>query len=363
MSMDYYKILGVSKNASEDDIKKAYRKLAHQHHPDKNGGDDKKFKEINEAYQVLSNKEKRAQYDRFGRVFGNASGGGPFGGNPFGEGFGFNFDASNFEDLGNLSDIFDAFFEGLGVKRRKTYQRGSDLELAQEISLEDAFSGSSKKIDVRTFVACKECLGLGHDPKSGFQNCHTCDGKGEIKEARSTIFGSFSQIKTCSKCMGNGQIPNKICKTCSGTGRVSGNNSVAVDIVPGVQDGQLIKIARAGEKGERGAEAGDLYIRIKIKPHPVFKRSGDDLIVKKELNLVDVLLGKKIEIPKISGGTITVEIPPKFNLKEKLIIGSEGMPRLGGYGRGNLLIDLEIKTPKKISAKAKKLLEELEKEL
>lgn len=363
MSNNYYKVLGVSKDASEEDIKKAYRKLAHQYHPDKSGGDDKKFKEINEAYQVLSSKEKRAQYDRFGRTFdGNFSAGG--GGNPFGEGF----DLHNFSDgfefgFDNISDIFDAFFEGMGGKKRRTYKRGSDAEVVQQITLEESFGGTVKSVKLRIFIECQKCSGLGHFPKEGLQDCSACNGRGEIKESRSTIFGSFQQIRPCGKCGGAGQIPNKVCGHCSGSGRVLNEKEVTVNIAPGIQHGQLIKLSRAGEKGERGAEAGDLYVKVEIKPHLVFKRAGDDLIVKKEINLVDVLLDKKIGLTAIDGNHLEVEIPKGFNLKDKILIVGAGMPRLGAYGKGDLLVELEIKTPKKLNPKAKKLLEELEKEL
>src|SRR3989338_1369127 len=382
MSKDYYHILGVSRDAQEDDIKKAYRKLAHQHHPDKKGGDEKKFKEINEAYQVLSNKEKRAQYDRFGRVFSAGGGDSPFGqGGPFsgrdfggfsaGDGSASGWDSRNFEDMGNIGDIFDAFFEGMGVRqKRKSYTRGSDLELVQEITLEEVFAGVHKEIKYKTLIACQKCSGLGYFPNEGFKNCLMCGGQGEIRESRSTIFGSFSQIRACGQCKGVGQLPNKTCGACSGLGRVTGENKVGVDIVAGVHDGQLIKIPKAGEKGERGAAAGDLYLRVKIKPHPVFKRLEDDLIVQKEVNLIDVLLDKKIKIATIDGKEIDVEIPKGFNLKDKIIIVGGGMPRLGSYGpfgmvqgkRSRLLVELEIKTPKKPSEKAKKLLEQLKEE-
>ncbi len=362
---DYYKVLGIEKSATEEDIKKAYRKLAHQYHPDKSGGDEQKFKEINEAYQILSNQEKRSQYDRFGRVFndgqpGFGGQGNPFGGFDFG---GFGFDPSNFEDMGNMGDVFDAIFEGLGVKKRKTYQRGADLEVVQQLSLEEAFTGYKKTIHIKTFIACKECAGVGHFPKDGVTTCPTCNGRGEIREARNTFFGSFSQVRVCAKCGGAGQIPNKICSSCKGIGRAQGEKTLEIDITPGVSDGQLMKIAKAGEVGERGAEQGDLYIRIKIKASKDFERHGDDLLVKKEVGFVDAVLGKKIEIPDISGEKLFVEIPADFNLKEQLRVPGRGMKRFGGFGRGDLYIEWHVKTPKKLSAKAKKLLEELGSEM
>lgn len=369
MNKDYYKILGVEKTATEDDIKKAYRKLAHQYHPDKASGNAEKFKEINEAYQILSSRDKRAQYDRFGRVF-DSQGGSPFGngggGSPFGNfdfGFGFGFDPSNMEDLSGVSDIFDAVFEGLGVKKRKTYHRGSDMETVQEITLEEAFRGVEKKLKIKIFSACGECAGLGYFSDAGLTECATCSGRGEIKESRSTFFGSFSQIKTCPKCQGSGQLPNKLCSQCRGSGRVLKEKELKVNIAQGVNDEQMIKLSKAGEAGERGAEAGDLYVRIKIAPHKNFERKGDDLFVKKEVNLLDVLLGSKIEIPTINGNKVYVELPADVSLKEKFRISGEGMTRFGGFGRGDLYVDWEIKTPKKLSSKAKKIIEDLKKEL
>ncbi len=391
MGKDYYKILGIDKSASDEEVKKAYRRLAHKYHPDKAGGNESKFKEINEAYQVLSDKSRRANYDRFGAAepfsgfggknpfegfsvdfggFGSgfSAGGGPASG--WGGGPGFNQDFS-FYNASDVSDMFENFFEELGVKpRRRTYERGSDIEVIQEITLEEAFRGTMRDVRVNLFVTCSECKGRGGDLSAGMKTCETCSGKGEIREKRQTFFGSFSQIKTCDRCRGSGKIPNKICRACSGSGRMRGERNVRIEILPGVQDNQIIKVKGAGEAGELGTPAGDLYVRLKIAPHSVFERRGDDLVVRKELKIVDLLLGKKIEVPTISGGKISVEIPAHFNLRDDLRIPGEGMPHLsagggsafGGGNRGNLLVNFVIKAPKKLSHKAKKLLEELEKE-
>lgn len=370
---DYYKILGVNKGASEEEIKKAYRRLAHQYHPDKAGGDETKFKEINEAYQVLSDRTKRANYDRFGAAEPGAGfswGGGAgqeWGGFPGGinwEGFGFpGGEGGNYSDFGDIGDIFESFFEGLGVKpRRRTYERGSDLEMIEEITLEEAFRGVTKNLKIKTSLRCEHCKGQGSDVSAGFATCSVCGGQGEIREQHRTFFGTFSQVKACGKCGGSGQIPNKICSSCKGSGKVSGEREVKVEILPGVEDGQLIKIKGMGEAGERGTAAGDLYVRVRVKPHPVFERRGNDLVVKKELKVFDLLLGRRMEIPTISGGKINVEIPEHFNLKENLRIPGEGMPRFGSYGRGDLLVNFTVKAPKKLSAKARKVLEELERE-
>ncbi|OGY59822.1 MAG: hypothetical protein A3I31_01600 [Candidatus Colwellbacteria bacterium RIFCSPLOWO2_02_FULL_44_20b] len=357
---DYYKILGVERGASTEDIKKAYRKLAHKYHPDKSGGDESKFKEVNEAYQILSNAEKRKQYDRFGHVFeGGAQSG--FGG---AQGFDFSnmgnmgFDV-NFGEMGDIGNIFDAFFEGLGVKqKRRAYQRGSDLELVEEITLEEAYKGKQNTVEFKTFERCKTCNSIGYDTKAGFTTCATCAGRGEIKEMRNTFFGSFSQVVACNKCHGTGQIPNKTCETCKGHGRVEGKKTATLEVRPGIENGQIIKIKGMGEVGERGSEAGDLYVRIKIKPHPKFERRGADLYTRIEANIVDILIGKEIEILTLSGRKIKIAIAPGHNLKEPIVVGKEGMPP-----HGNLVVDLEIKTPRKLNAEARKLLENLRKEL
>lgn len=364
---DYYKILGVQKIATDDEIKKAYRKLAHQYHPDKPGGNEQKFKEISEAYQVLSDKNKRTNYDRFGTAEPNAGFGGGaggfegFSGMPNWENFGFSADGGNFGDIG---DIFETFFEGLGVKsRRRTYERGADLETTEEVTLEEAFRGATKRIKIKTLVRCESCRGQGGDPVAGFKSCSTCGGRGEVKEQKKTFFGSFAQVKLCASCQGSGQIPNKMCAVCSGAGRIMGERNVQVEIVPGIETDQLIKIKDAGEAGDRGSAAGDLYVRIKIKRHHLFERHLDDLMIKKELNIFDLFLGRKIEIPTIAGGKVSIEIPAHFNLKENFRIPGEGMPKFGSFGRGDLQVNFVIKAPKKISGKAKKTLEDIEKEL
>ncbi|MDD5431050.1 MAG: DnaJ C-terminal domain-containing protein [Candidatus Pacebacteria bacterium] len=358
MKKDYYEVLGVPKDAPQEKIKEAYRRLAHKYHPDKSGGDEKKFKEINEAYQILSDAQKRAQYDHFGHAFDGANFGGQ---NPFGNGFEFNFGQNGFDfgGMSDLSDIFETLFEGMGVKsKRRSYSRGADLEFVEEIFLEESFRGIKKTINYETFGTCSECQGLGYFEKQGLTKCSNCDGKGEIRETRRSFFGNFSQVKACPKCSGTGQIPNKICGKCSGKGRIKQMKTVDIYIAPGTTEGQLIKITGAGETGEKNAGTGDLFVRIRIKPHHIFQRSGDDLLVKKELNLLDVLLEKKIEIPSISGNKISVEIPKEFDLREKLVIHGEGMPKFGSSHKGNLYVEFHIKTPKKIDPKLKKFLED-----
>jgi molecular chaperone DnaJ len=366
MPKDYYHVLGISKTASDEEVKKAYRKLAHQYHPDRPGGNEEKFKEINEAYQTLSDKSKRIQYDRFGTAEPNF-GGGQWGGFPGGatpEGFGFGFDPEQFSGVGDLGDIMDSIFEGMGGRpRRKTYERGSDVETQIETTLEEAFLGASKTIHVRMQTTCDACKGKGAAAGSSFEKCAACDGRGEVREQRRTFFGTFSQVRACEKCHGTGEIPKNACSACHGAGRVVSARDITIEILPGIEDGQLIKLKGMGEAGERGAAGGDLYVRIRIARHRLFERRGNDLLVKHELDVQDLLLGKRIEVPTIEGKTISAEIPVGFNLKDNLRIPREGMPHFGAgrsmfaANRGDLLVDFIMKAPKP-NIKLKKALEE-----
>ena len=364
MTKDYYKILGVEKNAKEDDIKKAYRRLAHQHHPDKKGGNAEQFKAINEAYQVLSSKEKRAQYDKFGQVFDGAQNGSQGGTGPFG-GFGFdvNFDPGMFEGMEG-GDIFEAFFEGMGIRNRKrTYERGADLEFAVSISLEEAFSGVLKTVPTSRFAACNACAGLGSDPKAGTTQCATCSGQGEVRETRRGFFGNSVHVRQCATCIGTGTIPNKKCTACGGVGRIKEKTNISFTVMAGIEDGQIIKISGAGDKGARGAATGDAYVRVAVAKHGIFERRGADLIVKKEVSAIDIVMSKKIDIVSIGKEAYSFDIPDNVPISEAIRIAGAGMPRLGARTRGDLYVKLVITKTKKISAKAKGLLEDLKREL
>jgi len=366
---DYYKILGIDKNASEDDVKKAYRRLAHKYHPDKAGGDEKKFKEINEAYQVLSDKIKRSQYDRFGRT-SSAGGRSAFGEEGFGgfsaggfEGFPFGADFGGMEDMGSMGDLFEMFFDGMTGRKRRTYRAGADIEIAVVITLEEAYRGVHKDIGLKTYIPCEICAGAGYFEKEGTAECKTCNGRGEIKEVKKTFFGSFQQVRQCAVCFGTGQIPHRACSACKSTGRVLKEKKISLPIAAGVSDNQLIKMLKAGEAGERRAEAGDLYVRVRVKPHAAFERHGDDLIVRREIGLVDVLLERPITLTHVNGEEIKADVPPHFKLRDRIRVPGKGMPRFNRLGHGDLYIELHVITPKRLSAKAKKLLEELRREL
>lgn len=366
---DYYEVLGVPKNASDEDIKKAFRKLAHQHHPDKSGGDEKKFKEINEAYQVLSNKEKRAQYDKFGTTFSGAGQGG-FEGNPFGAGGPFGgFDFSGFSQGGfgeniDMDDILGAFFGG-GRGRARSEGRGADVQVMVEIPLEEAFLGTKKNLSFDARVTCEQCKGTGDEGEGALKKCDACKGTGKIREQRQSFLGAFVQVRECDTCKGSGEVPKKPCSKCKGNGYKQGTRSVEIEIKKGARSGEVIKISGMGEAGFRNHATGDLYVKIGVKPHALFSVVGDNLIVKKEVKLSEVLAGKKLEITHLDGKKIEFAVPHQFNVRDDMVIEGEGMPKssMFGHGRGDLIVRVQLKTPKKFSGKTKKLAEELASEL
>lgn len=365
---DYYQILGVSNNASLEDIKKAYYKLAHKYHPDKGGGDEKKFKEINEAYQTLSNKEKREQYDRFGRVF--EGGGAP--GFDFQWAWGrpdvdFEFD---FGDVGGLGEMMEEMF-GFGVRqKRKDFKKGKDVEIEIEIPLEDTLKGKEREISLSKFIACSRCQGTGAEPGSKVKECFSCRGTGQVQQIKKTFLGSFTRYVTCPECGGEGYRPEKICNVCRGEGRVKGEEKIKIFIPAGIDTNQMIKVEDKGEAGRKGGKTGNLYVRVFIKPHPVFKRKGDDLYVSRLISFSQAALGDEVEVPTLDGSTgsphggkkILLKIPAGTESGKIFRISDRGIPRFSGYGRGSLYVELIVKTPKKLTKRQKELLEKLKEE-
>ncbi|MDD5144873.1 MAG: molecular chaperone DnaJ [Candidatus Pacebacteria bacterium] len=355
---DYYQILGVSQDASPEDIKKAYRKLAHEHHPDK-GGEEKNFKEINEAYQVLSNKEKRAQYDRFGKVFEEGAGfqpGGGFDFGNFGNGGGFEF---NFSDLGDMME--DIFGFG-GAAQKKDLKRGRDIEIEMEFGLEDVLGSQEKEIDLEKLVTCSRCQGNGAEPGTSIKECFTCRGTGQVQQIRRTPFGTFTRVAVCPECGGEGYKPEKPCNVCKGEGRIKDREKIKVFIPAGVDTNQVIKVGGKGDAGKRGGKPGNLYIRVFIKPHHIFKREGDDLYVSLPISFSQASLGDEIEMKTVEGTSILLNIPQGTESGKILRISGKGIPHFSGSGRGNMYVELIIKTPKKLTKEQKELLEKLKKE-
>lgn len=361
---DYYEILGVPRNATKDDIKKAYRKLAHKYHPDKEGGDDNKFKEATEAYQVLYDDKKRSEYDTYGRTFGGDSGG-------FGGFNGQGFDFSGFGGQGfdfDLGDIFENFFGGGAGGRRQSAgwrtKRGADIAVDMEVSFEESVFGTERKVLLSKVSQCSVCRGSGAEPGSEIETCSACNGSGKVHEARRTIFGSFTALKECSKCAGKGSVPVKKCSDCKGQGVLKRNEEITIKVPPGIKDGEAISMPGMGE-AVAGGIAGDLYARINVKRHTVFKREGDDLVMELDVKISEVLLGAEKEIMTLDG-PIKLKIPAGIDSGEILRVRGKGVPIGRGLtsqkGRGDLLIKILVRTPKKVSKKAREIVEELKNE-
>lgn len=351
---DYYDSLGVPRGASDEEIKKGYRRLAHQYHPDKTGGDEAKFKEINEAYQVLSSKEKRAQYDQFGTTFEGVGPGG-FGGFDFSQGFGG-------LDQFDLGDMFGDFFGTRARKRGRARERGQNIAVDVEIALEDAANGAERTFELKKLDRCSRCGGNGAEPGTAIKPCPACHGSGYVREARRTFLGTFSTETVCVKCGGEGKTPEKSCADCRGEGRVSEIKEITLRIPQGIRDGEIIKITGEGEAGPYGRDAGDLYATIHIKAHPYFTRDEDDIRYVKEVSFADAALGATVPVPTLEG-TVRMEIPVGIDSGKVLRLRGKGMPRLHGRGRGDILVTIQVATPKKLSKRARELLEELGKEL
>lgn len=360
MKKDYYEILGVSKSASKDEIKKAFYKLAHKYHPDKKEGDEKKFKEVNEAYQVLSDDAKRSKYDQFGSGFENMGGGqyqGGFGGF---EGFDFSqggFGGADF-DFGNLNDIFSDFFGG-GMGGARGSRRGRDISTELQIPFEDSIFGTTRKILITKTSNCDTCSGSGAKSGTKMETCKTCNGQGKIRETKRSILGTISSTKVCEECLGRGEVPKEKCATCKGAGVLRKEEEITIAIPSGIRDGEMIRMTGMGEAISRGTP-GDLYIKINVANHSVFKREGNDLVMTLGLKLTDALLGNEFPI-KTLDGEIKVKIPEGVAVNEILRVKGKGVPTQKGK-RGDLLIKLNIKMPSKVSKKAKDLIEELKKE-
>lgn len=358
MNKDYYQILGISRDASGDEVKKAYRKLAHKYHPDK-GGDEKKFKEINEAYQILSDKEKRSQYDKFGRVF--EGGAGSYPGFDFSSAWG-NF-AEGFEfDFGDLSEIMEDFL-GFGVSRRKKdLKRGKNIEVEIEIPLEDVLQGKEKEITLEKFVSCSRCQGVGAEPGTSVKECFSCRGTGQVQQIIRTPLGSFTRTTTCPECSGEGFRSEKPCNVCRGEGRIKEEERIKIFIPAGVDANQIIKVEGKGEAGKRAGKPGDLYVRIFIKPHSVFKRKGDDLYIQVPISLTQAALGDEIEVSTLEGSKIFLKVSQATESGKILRISGKGIPHFIGHGKGDMYVELIVKTPKKLTKKQKELLEKLKEE-
>lgn len=346
---DFYETLGVARTASADDIKRAYRKLAMQHHPDRNPDDKtagQKFKEISEAYDILKDDQKRAAYDRFGHAaFEQGGGRGP----------------GDFGFAGGFADIFDEVFgEFMGGARRGQAgaSRGSDLRYNLEISLEEAFRGKQTTIRVNTLVACEQCKGSGAEAGSRPVSCPTCRGRGRVRAQQ----GFFTVERTCPACQGVGQVIDKPCKSCGGQGRAHREKSLSVNIPPGVEDGTRIRLAGEGEVGLRGASAGDLYIFVSLAPHPLFQRDGANVFCRVPIPITTAALGGAIEVPTVDGSRTRVTVPAGTQSDHQFRLRGKGMTILRSPARGDMYVQAIVETPQNLTKRQQELLREFEKE-
>lgn len=350
---DYYKILGVEKGANSEEIKKAFRKLAHKHHPDK-GGDEEKFKEANEAYQVLSDQKKRAEYDAYGQTFGGNGDGfsGQTGGFSGFEGFG----NQGFEGI-DLNDIFGDFFGGGGG--RPQARRGRDISIDLQLSFSESIFGVTRKVLITKTSRCEVCHGTGAKPGTATKTCAQCNGQGRVHETKRSFLGTISQVRECSQCAGTGKIPEEKCTTCKGHGVVRKEEEITIKIPAGIQNSEMVRLTGAGEAIQNGT-AGDLYVKIHVAPHKVFKREGANLMMNLGVKLTDAILGVDYPVETLDGN-IVVKIPKGVSSGEILRVREKGVP-VDQKRRGDLLIKIEVKTPTKLSRKAEKLIEDLRNE-
>ncbi len=372
MSKDYYETLGVNKGASKDEIKKAFYKLAHKYHPDKKEGNEAKFKEVNEAYQTLSDDQKRSKYDQFGSNYANMGGASAGGyGDPRGGFEGFDFsgfqqggaDFGSSFDMGNLNDIFSDFFGGGmgggGTRNSRQARRGRDISTEIQISFSDSIFGIERKILITKTSTCLTCNATGAKVGSKIEKCKTCNGQGQIREIKRSFLGNISSTKICETCLGGGEVPHEVCERCKGKGVLRREEEISIVIPTGVRDGEMVRMTGHGEAIFKGT-TGDLYIKINVAPHPIFKRDGNDLLMTLNLKLSDALLGTKHKIETLDG-EIEVTIPEGVGINEILRVRGKGVPTSKSK-RGDLLIKLNIKLPNKLSRKERELVEELKKE-
>ena len=358
---DYYDVLGVARGASADELKKAYRQKAKELHPDRNSDNpnaEAQFKEVNEAYDVLKDADRKAAYDRFGHAaFEGGMGGGGGGRGPQGFGGGGNGDfASAFSDV--FEDLFGDFMGGgRGGGGRSRAQRGSDLRYNLRVSLEEAFQGVQKTINVPTSVSCDTCRGTGAEGGAEPVTCPTCSGMGKVRAQQ----GFFTVERTCPTCNGMGQIVKNPCRSCGGAGRVEKERSLSVNIPAGVETGTRIRLAGEGEAGLRGGPSGDLYIFIEVREHPIFQRDGLHLFCRVPISITAAALGGEVEVPTIDGGRSRVKVPAGAQTGKQMRLRAKGMPALRGGGVGDMVLELAVETPVNLTARQKELLVEFEK--
>lgn len=365
---DYYEILGVSKTATDDELKKAYRKLAKKYHPDANPNNkeeaEKKFKEVNEAYEVLSDSKKRKMYDQFGTIdpqgFGGA--GGPFGG---GNGY-YSYTGSSWDDFGDLGDIFSSFFGGgFGSQRssRKNNgpRKGDDLNYNMDISFEESFLGIEKEIVISRKENCSKCHGTGSKPGSSPVRCATCGGTGQVRQMQNTILGQVQTTRTCSDCHGTGEIITSPCDSCGGKGTVRKNPKVKVKIPAGIGDNQTVVLRGQGNPGQKGGPNGDLYITLRIRNNTIYKREGNNVVCNIPITITQATLGAELNIPMVDGSNEKYKIPEATQTGTQFVIKGKGFKSISSTVSGNFIFKVIVQTPKKLTKEQRELLTQLAK--
>lgn len=349
---DYYAILGIDKTASKDEVKKAFRKLAGKYHPDKKTGDEAKFKEISEAYSVLSDDKKRAEYDTYGRSYAGGAQNAGWGG------FQGGFQGANMEfDLNDLFENFGDMFGG-GFRQNKRQTRGNDISVDIELSFKEAAFGTERTLKLLKTNLCSTCKGSGATQGSEMIECKNCNGHGKIRETRQSILGQFATVRECEQCAGTGKVPKDPCKDCAGAGVKRSEDTITIEIPPGIENGEMIRMTGRGEAVKSGVP-GDLYIKIHVEKHPTIKRNGDDLESTLRVKLTDALLGNSYAIETLDG-TLTIKVPEGVKHGEMLRIKGKGVGK--GKTRGDFFVKVLIDMPQKLSRNAKKLIEDLRKE-
>ncbi|MEO6761389.1 MAG: molecular chaperone DnaJ [Candidatus Saccharimonadales bacterium] len=352
---DYYEVLGVGKTASADEIKKAFRRKAVELHPDKQGGDEAKFKEVNEAYEVLKDTSKRQRYDQFGHagVGGSAAGDG---GNPF-AGFGGQGQSANFDfgDMG-LGDIFGSFFGGGGGGRKQQRARGNDVETAVEISFEQAVFGTEVDLRLNLDDTCSHCKGTTVEPGHELKTCETCGGKGQVVTATRTIFGNIQQAAVCPTCHGSGKVPEKVCSVCHGRGTEKKNQKIDLKIPAGIDDGATIRLREHGEAVANGPK-GDLYVHVRVKAHKLFTREGDLILSEEHIGMIEAALGTEIDVDTVDG-KVRMKIPAGTQSSSDFKLSGHGVPHIRSEARGPHIVTIIVDTPTKLTKQQKELLEQ-----
>lgn len=355
---DYYEILGVGKNASDDEIKKAYRRAAVKYHPDKEGGDEAKFKEIGEAYEVLKDSSKRQRYDQFGHAGVGGNGGGASGGNPFGGGFGgFNGQNVHFDFGDGLGDIFSQFFGGAGGGARGP-KRGRDVEATLQLTFEEAVFGVEEKIEIEMNDTCSHCKGTTVEPGYSMKTCPTCHGAGQQTRVMNTIFGAIQQAVTCETCGGTGKVPEKVCSVCRGRGVERKNKVVNLKVPAGIDDGATIRLSGYGEAIGNG-QKGDLYVNIRVKAHKHFTREGDIILSEQHISMVGATLGTEIDIDTVDG-KVRMKVPAGTQSGTDFKLSGHGVPHVKSDRRGPHIVRIIVDTPTKLTKKQKELLQQFE---